>query len=78
MVYKRYGYYDNNLKQFLNFLLDLLNISKSKPISNQASNILVEGSETIVLDSKRIQALYQRLKSVPFFESTLYDIVRII
>lgn len=68
LFHKTYGYRDNDLKQFLTFLSDLLLSSKSKQIKNQASHIRVEGSETIVLNEKHIQILYQRLKSISLVE----------
>jgi hypothetical protein len=62
MFHNKYGYGQNNLKQFLHFLNHLLILSKSELISCQASSQLVAGSETNVYSSKRIIKLYKRLK----------------
>lgn len=61
----KYGYRNNTIFQFLNFLESLINTSiKSMPISSQVFQEWNKGSETRVYDPGRVMKLHERLGKI--------------
>lgn len=63
-----YGYRNNTIFQFLDFLKFLMKDSiKSMPISSQVFQEWKEGSETRVYDPVRVMKLHERLGKIHIF-----------
>ena len=74
--HKNYGYKNNTLPQFQEFLLFLIDsLQKSKnelmPISSQANLKKLEGSETRAYDRDKVMKLYKRLEEIDKFLATI-------
>jgi len=74
--HKNYGYKNNTLPQFQEFLLFLIDsLQKSKnelmPISSQANLKKLEGSETRAYDRDKVMKLYKRLEEIDKFLVTI-------
>jgi Pyruvate/2-oxoacid:ferredoxin oxidoreductase delta subunit len=59
-----YGYRDNTVEQFMDFIKEIANNEIVVPISSQAESEGSEGSETRVYDPERIMELYERLSEI--------------
>lgn len=69
----QYGFGSNNISQFQDFLLSLLDFTKdeSMPISSQANSEELEGSETRAYDPDRVMKLHERLEKIKLrFQNT--------
>ncbi len=65
VFHDKYGYRNNTIFQFLNFLESLINTSiKSMPISSQVFQEWNKGSETRVYDPGRVMKLHERLGKI--------------
>lgn len=67
MFHDNYGYRNNNIKQFQEFILRLLKKDltlKSMPISSQAHLEGGEGSETRVYQEDILMKLHERLERI--------------
>ena len=66
LFHKTFGYRNNTIRQFKDFLMCLLNNEIVMPISSQVLPVTADnnGSETTGLDIERIKKLHERLSEI--------------